>query len=56
MLDYKAMDTPMDTNIKLLSDETSEIVEMTQYRHIIGSLMYMTNTKLDIYFSINTLS
>ena len=32
MLDCKAMATPMDTNLKLLSDETSELVDMTQYR------------------------
>ena len=29
MLDCKAMATPMDTNLKLLSDETSELVDMT---------------------------
>ena len=32
MLDCKAMDTPMDTNLKLLSDEISELVYMTHYR------------------------
>ena len=40
MLDCKAMATPMDTNMKLLSDETSELVYMTQYRQIFESLMY----------------
>ena len=29
MLDCKTMDTPMDTNKTLLSDETSELVDMT---------------------------
>ena len=32
MLDCKAMATPMDTKLNLLSDETSELVDMTQYR------------------------
>ena len=32
MLDCKFMATPMDTNLKLLSDETSYLVDMTQYR------------------------
>ena len=32
MLDCKSMATPMDTNMKLLSDETSKLVYMTQYR------------------------
>ena len=56
MLDCKSMATPMDTNMKLLSDETSELVDMTQYRHIIGSLMYLMNARPDIFFVVNTLS
>ena len=55
MLDYKFMATPMDTNLELLFDETSELVDMTHYRHIIGSLMYLTNTRPDICFVVNTL-
>ena len=56
MLDCKSMATSMDTNIKLLSDESLELVDMTQYRQIIGSLMYLMNTRLDICFVVNTLS
>ena len=56
MLDCKAMATPMDTNLKLLSDETSELVDMTHYRQIIGSLMYLTNTRPSICFVANTFS
>ena len=29
---------------------------MTQYRHIIGSLMYLMNTRPNIFFVVNTLS
>ena len=32
ILDCKVMATPMDTNLKFLSDETSELVGMTHYR------------------------
>ena len=56
MLDCKSLATPMDTNLKLLADDSSDLVAVTQYRHIIGSLMYLTNTRLDICFSMNTLS
>ena len=56
MLDCKAMATPMDTNMKLLSNETSELVDMTQYIHIIGPLMYLMNTRENICFAVNTLS
>ena len=56
MLDCKAMTTPMTTNLKLLNDDTSETVDATLYRQIIGSLMYLTNTRPDICFVVNTLT
>ena len=56
MLECKAMATPMDSKLKLLANDSSELMDVTQYRQIIGSLMYLTNTKLDIYFAVNTLS
>ena len=40
MLECKAMVTPMDSNLKLLVDDSSELVDVTHYRQIIGSLMY----------------
>ena len=55
MLDCKSMTTPMDTNLKLLSNESLELVDMTQYRQIIGSLMYLMNTRPNICFVVNTL-
>ena len=56
MLDCKSMVTPMDTNLKLLFDETLELVDMTQYKQIIGSLIYLMNTRTYICFVVNTLS
>ena len=56
MMDYKAMTTPMASNLKLLSDASSESVDATMYHQMIGSLMYLTNTRLDICFAMNTLS
>ena len=50
MLECKAMATPMDSNLKLLADDSSELVDVTQYRQIIGSLMYLTNTRPYICF------
>ena len=55
-LECKSMNTPMETKLKLLVDTSSELVDVTLYRQIIGSLMYMTNTKPDICFVVNTLS
>ena len=50
------MTTPMALNMKLLSDASSEAVDATMYRQMIGSFMYLTNTRPDIYFDVNTLS
>ena len=54
MMDYKAMTTPMASNLKLLSDASSEMVDATMYRQMIGSLMYLTNMRPDICFAMNT--
>ena len=50
MMDYKAMTTPMESKLKLLSDASSEVVDSTMYCQMIGSLMYLMNTGLDIFF------
>jgi hypothetical protein len=54
MLECKSMNTPMET--KLLVDTSSELIDATLYRQIIGSLMYLTNTRPNICFVVNTLS
>ena len=52
-MDYKAMETPMASNLKLLSYASSESVDATMYHQIIGSLMYPTNTRPDTCFVVN---
>ena len=56
MMDCKPVPTPMVLNLKLLSDNSSETVDATMYRQMIGPLMYLTNTRPDICFAVNTLS
>ena len=56
MMDCNSMTTPMPSNLKLLSDSSSEAVYATMYHYMSGSLMYLTNTKLDICFVVNNLS
>ena len=46
------MTTPMALNMKLLSDVSSDMVDATMYRQMIGYLMYL---RLDICFVMNTL-
>ena len=52
MMDCKALATPMESNLKLLSDISSETVDATMYRQMIGSLMYL---RLDTCLAMNTL-
>jgi hypothetical protein len=56
MLECKSMNTSMETKLKLLVDTSSELIDATLYRQIIGSLMYLTNTRPNICFAVNTLS
>ena len=56
MLECKSMARTMDTVLKLLVNASSELVDVTLYKQIIGSLMYLTNTRLDICFVVDTLS
>ena len=54
MLDCEPMATPMASNMKLLDDTTSKVMDATLYRKMIGSLMYLTNTRPNLCFDVNT--
>jgi hypothetical protein len=56
MGDSRPMTTPMITNWKKLHAFESQLVDSTLYRQLIGSLMYLVNTRPDICFVVNTLS
>ena len=58
MLDCKFIATPMDANLKKLRDSASDsnLIDPTMYHQLIGSLMYLTNTRPDICLVVNTLS
>jgi hypothetical protein len=50
MAELKPVSTPMSSAASLGSDEDGEAVDQREYRSMIGSLMYLTATRLDIQF------
>ncbi|WVZ51953.1 LOW QUALITY PROTEIN: hypothetical protein U9M48_003050 [Paspalum notatum var. saurae] len=52
MGDSKPMTTPMSTNTMLDADEDGEAVDQKKFRGMIGSLLYLTATRLDIQFAV----
>eukprot|EP00253_Pinus_taeda_P033305 PITA_33305 len=56
MEDCRPMATPMITNWKKIDASDDKDVDPTLYRQLIGSLMYLVNTKPNICYSVNTLS
>jgi hypothetical protein len=55
MGDSRPMTTPMITNWKKLHASESQLVDSTLYHQLIGSLMYLVNTRPDICFVVKTL-
>ncbi|WVZ80518.1 hypothetical protein U9M48_027988 [Paspalum notatum var. saurae] len=52
MGDSKPMTTPMSTYMALDADEDGEVVDQKEFRGMIGSLLYLTATRLDIHFAV----
>jgi hypothetical protein len=52
MTELKPMSTPMNSAASLGPDEDGDAVEQREYRSMIGSLLYLTATRLDIQFVV----
>ncbi|GJW42316.1 putative ribonuclease H-like domain-containing protein [Tanacetum coccineum] len=50
--EVKTASTPIETQKPLLKDENGEEVDVHIYRSMIGSLMYLTSSRLDIMFAV----
>eukprot|EP00253_Pinus_taeda_P022333 PITA_22333 len=56
MIECNILTTPMEQNLKLTSIEGKEFEDATKYRHLVGSLNYLTTTRRDISFAVGILS
>jgi hypothetical protein len=58
MLDCKSMTTSMVSNMKKLSESSfdSDLIDPMMYQHMIGSLMYLVNTRPYIFYAVSALS
>jgi hypothetical protein len=48
--------TPMEEKLKLSRDSTTEEMDATQYRRLVGSLRYLAHTRPDLAFSVSYVS
>lgn len=52
MLDFKPTPIHLQSSLFLSTTCTTPTVDSTLYRHLVGSLMYMTHTSSDILFVV----
>lgn len=55
-LGAKPCNTPMDPSIKLNEKDGEPLQDVTEYRRLIGRLLYLTLTRPDLAYSVNKLS
>jgi hypothetical protein len=55
LLGSKPVTTPLDPAIKLCHDEGKPFEDISQYRRLIGKLLYLTNTRPDIAYATQQL-
>ena len=58
MVDCKPVTTPMELNFKKSCGSVAkpQLGNASEYHQLIGALMFLVNTRLDICFAVNTQS
>jgi hypothetical protein len=56
MMSCKPILIPLEQNVKLSADEGDFVEDTTMYRRIMGSLIYMTITRLDLSYAVGVVS
>ncbi|XP_030479071.1 uncharacterized mitochondrial protein AtMg00810-like [Cannabis sativa] len=56
MLECKPISTPMEANVKLCAHAGKDLQDGAMYRQLVGSLIYLTLTRLDISYVVGVVS
>ncbi len=56
MIGCKPISIPLEQNVKLSADEGNLMEDTTMYKHIVGNLIYMTITKLNLSYVVGVVS
>jgi len=49
MLDFKPISTPMNPNVRLQEDKGKDLKDVTMYRQLVGSIIYLTLTRPEFH-------
>jgi len=52
LINCKPIDSPMDSNQKLMRDQGELFSNPKRYRRLVGKLIYLTETRPDLYYPV----
>lgn len=56
LLGCKATETPIEPNLKIQSAKPEDVLNKEQYQRLVGRLIYLSHTQLDITFAVSMVS
>jgi hypothetical protein len=56
LTDHRTAETPIELNIHLVATDGEPLEDLTRYRHIVGSLVYLGVTRPNFLYSVHILS
>jgi len=56
MMNYNPSSSPAEINMKLVMNEKEEIVDLTLFKQIVGSLSYLCNSRPDIAYAVGIIN